>query len=529
MKRAIYTTSAISALLTITSCANMGIVNSNGMTDDLYYGVTPTLKTANVSADTSIPTLNEESYNKRVAIYNSQNDPTQTDNRDFSGIQEEYSDTKSYVMDALSETQNADSVDWSKIEVNDVDGFWIDGFYGSDIERSYAERMIRFYGPFSNLRYYSPIVSHARYSGNWNIYFTKGNVYLIPRWSNPFYDDFLFDSYFWGWSNHTLWSLNPYYEDWLWYGGHHHWNTWHPHWFDVHYCNFPHWNLHPHHGKSNFHYRHRGWNPYDGGTTSVREHNNKTNGRHGNSTVSTRQNNTVRASNPSSRTSSSGYRTSNTTNRVNVSDRRVSTSGNRNAVSRTTTTQSTVNDRSTGRTTRSYTRPSSDSYGAAQTRNRAATNNNNSSTQQRSAINEERVRALNSSSNASNNPESYNYSSGENYSRTTNRYTQSSSRNNSSSYNRSSSSSNSSYNTGSSQSSSSYTPSSSRKSSSYNSGHSSNSSKRSYSSSSSRSNHSSYTPSRSSSSSSSSYRSSSSSGSSRSSYSGSSRSSSGRR
>lgn len=191
MKRAIYTTATMSALIAFTGCADMGIVNPYALGDDLYHGYeqTPTATTEPIDEHIIYNSTGEErteAYNKRIAAYNEQHKQPEVDSRDFSSIQAQYSDqaTAANQSEILTTSQLLDSIDWSKVEVNEVDGLWLDGFWGSDWDRDYAERLIRFHGPMTSLSYYSPIVNAARYSGDWNIYVSNTGTYLFPRWGS---------------------------------------------------------------------------------------------------------------------------------------------------------------------------------------------------------------------------------------------------------------------------------------------------------------------------------------------------------
>ena len=84
----------------------------------------------------------------------------------FSQIKNEYA---SVLKD--ENIQNADTL----IYYNDETGYWVNG-YGSDFDRSYAERLIRFHGPAIRIPYYSPLYSEIVYfnSYDWNVYVDGG-------------------------------------------------------------------------------------------------------------------------------------------------------------------------------------------------------------------------------------------------------------------------------------------------------------------------------------------------------------------
>ena len=239
----ILTASALS--LALTGCTGMRLSNSNALADDLYYdgtAVTPTAPQADRTQVISSADVN--SYNNRVATYSSNR--TNTDGRDFSQIQQYYSNA--------STTNGAlpDTIANTAIAVNtEADGYWLEGFDGTEADQTYAERILRFHRPTVTLTYYSPIFTYARHSGDWNIYVDNyGSAYLVPTWSNPWYDNFY---YGWGYGFHGYlgwggWGFNyGWNRPWGWHshwGWHHHygwdyaWNGWgwySPYYYHNHY------------------------------------------------------------------------------------------------------------------------------------------------------------------------------------------------------------------------------------------------------------------------------------------------------
>lgn len=403
MKRAIYTTATMSALIAFTGCADMGIVNPYALGDDLYHGYeqTPTATTEPIDEHIIYNSTGEErteAYNKRIAAYNEQHKQPEVDSRDFSSIQAQYSDqaTAANQSEILTTSQLLDSIDWSKVEVKEVDGLWLDGFWGSDWDRDYAERLIRFHGPMTSLSYYSPIVNAARYSGDWNIYVSNTGTYLFPRWGS-FNNRLLRLGY-----SYSSWCHNdPFYCDYQCLDWGVRWDNWRylrfgHSCFDSYYGCFD-WGLHCGHGLYYYYdwrrynslfdpYHHRfGWN-----NMIYRPHHDKPGHREDNDRkhfYESRNNNL-----PSGATSERNNFTEN-----NIGKRVSDNPNNRNRINaqaRPATKESSAQQKYQTTTTRSYTRPTTASQSSISTNNNANVTRS-SANRRNSAATENNIRTSN--------------------------------------------------------------------------------------------------------------------------------------
>ncbi|MCF0190072.1 MAG: hypothetical protein HUJ96_02295 [Marinilabiliaceae bacterium] len=272
MKPNIFKTGLIPvAALSLSACANVGMVSSNALTDDLYYSTrskSVPVASASVSAGSLLNVQDIDSYDKRVSEYGRGGMNYVDSSRDFSDLQ-----VSNGVQGANKSTSlQTDETNAEEIVATEADGVWVDGFWGSDSDRSYAERMIRFHGPFTTVTYYSPVFTHARYSGDWNIYVdNRGYAYFIPRWSNPWYDDYYY-GYGWNWSWHHRHLGWGYYYGWD-YGwdyawGHYYgwgypydyWYGWSPYYHHHHHHHHHYWGMG--HGSHYAHHNGFGVNRY---------------------------------------------------------------------------------------------------------------------------------------------------------------------------------------------------------------------------------------------------------------------------
>lgn len=240
----------------LAACSTARMQSGLAFNDDIYYN--PKGQPLMVSdqyipviADQSVKSQDNKVYDQKVREYNRTsygNDP-----RDFSQIQSNYA-----AILADESVQNVDTV----VYYNDETGYWVNGFSGSSYDQDYAERLIRFHGPFRGIPYYSPLYTQVVYFSDpdWNVYVDGNYAYAFPSWSNPYYSNFYYGGYRPGWNWSMGWGLGygygygwPYYG---WYGG---WNYPYYGWgwgfgFDSYwglgyhgYWGHPWWHHHHHH------------------------------------------------------------------------------------------------------------------------------------------------------------------------------------------------------------------------------------------------------------------------------------------
>ncbi len=243
----------------LSACSGLRLSDTNALADDVYYdgsggGVAATAP----AVSTSVSASDVSSYERRAAQYAGSRTSTSYDSRDYSQIQQYYANAGS-----TNGAQDTSYVIPSTVKVTEVsseypdNGYWVDGFNGSESDQSYAERIIKFHRPLVSVNYYSPFFESARWSGDWNIYVDGyGSTYMVPTWSNPWYSDYYYGglAYDWRWGRGWRFGLGWNWGSWNWGIG---WSTgWG--YYDWAYGGWG-WPYHHHH-----HFGHP-WGPRHGG------------------------------------------------------------------------------------------------------------------------------------------------------------------------------------------------------------------------------------------------------------------------
>ena len=232
-------------LMLISACSSSRLAGPGVYYDDIYY--VPGVTRENINdAFSPVPAISkEEQKAENRAIAQQQREYEQTlkageqDTRDFTALQEEYASLLS--NDSIQELDTL-------VYYNDETGYWVDGFDGSTMDRDYAERMIRFHGPFIRIPYYSPFYSEVVYFNNydWNVYVDGNYAYAFPTWTNRWYNSFYYNSWGYpGWSWSMSWGY-PYYNYWnygygwydpFYYSYYHPFHD--PYWYSPYYYHYP--------------------------------------------------------------------------------------------------------------------------------------------------------------------------------------------------------------------------------------------------------------------------------------------------
>lgn len=98
-------------------------------------------------------------------------------------------------------------------ENNQEQGYYLNGFNGTESDLEYAERIRRFHNPK-----YEIFVGDPRYndiyfldSFNWNVYIDGSYAYVTPTWSNPYWFNYNFNPY-----SYSNWGFgfNNYFSPW---------------------------------------------------------------------------------------------------------------------------------------------------------------------------------------------------------------------------------------------------------------------------------------------------------------------------
>ncbi|VBB46743.1 conserved exported hypothetical protein [uncultured Paludibacter sp.] len=153
-----------------------------------------------------------------------------------------------YVVDNATDSLAVDSLE--------EEGYYLNGFKGSQSDLEYAERIRRFHHPR-----YAIFIGDPRYNDiyfldnyDWNVYIDGSYAYVTPTWTNPYWWNYNFSPYSswnWGLSWGSYWG-SPYWSSYYGWGG----------WYNPWYTNYWGYYGYPYYGG----YYGYGWGyPYYGG------------------------------------------------------------------------------------------------------------------------------------------------------------------------------------------------------------------------------------------------------------------------
>ncbi|MCU4175011.1 hypothetical protein [Carboxylicivirga sp. N1Y90] len=260
------------ALSLLAACSSTQWTDSSYYEDDIYYRPQSSPMTVSddyipVKEDKEVKKQDKKDFNELTRDYQ-KTEFAQEDNRNFSQIQNEYLTLLS--NDSIQETD-------SLVYYNEETGYWVNGFQGGQMDQDYAERMIRFHGPFNGIPYWSPLYNDMVYFNNWdwNVYVDGNYAYAFPSWTSPMYNNYRFN---YGYHNPWRWGYGGYYDPWYGYGyGHSHWYSC-GYWPGYHHGYYNGWNNGYYYGGGGGYYpggsgtiaQERNYRPRGGQATSVR-------------------------------------------------------------------------------------------------------------------------------------------------------------------------------------------------------------------------------------------------------------------
>ena len=161
------------------------------------------------------------------------------------------------------------------------DGYYLNGFNGSQSDYEYTVQIHRFYNPRYAVSISDPAYStiYMLDSNDWNVYIDGSYAWVTPTWTNPWYWNYSWSPYSyssWAWRSwgygygyygwYSPW-YDPWYDPWY-YPGYHHYG-WYDPWYYPGYHHHHHYpGYHPphHHGYDyGYNYNHHGRGPGDYG------------------------------------------------------------------------------------------------------------------------------------------------------------------------------------------------------------------------------------------------------------------------
>ncbi|MCH5327681.1 MAG: hypothetical protein J1E02_01560 [Coprobacter sp.] len=140
---------------------------------------------------------------------------------------DEYNRRSRIYVDSLVQSQDEEAVTYTiKADGNnDNQGYYLNGFTGTQSDFEYAERIRRFYNPRFTIHISDPAYTDIYFlnSNDWNIYIDNSYAWVTPTWTNPWYWNYTWAPY-----SYTSWS-------WRWNHG------FGLGWYDPFWGHGPHW------------------------------------------------------------------------------------------------------------------------------------------------------------------------------------------------------------------------------------------------------------------------------------------------
>ncbi len=173
------------------------------------------------------------------------------------------SSSQEMTLEQVAANQTEPNVEYNIVDENGDDGYYLNGFNGSQSDYEYALRIRRFHNPKFTISISDPFYSDIYFLDNndWNVYISDNYAWVTPTWTNPWYWDYMWSPYSytsWSWR----WNLGPWgfsfgYDPLYRWGGY-----WGGYW-DGYWSGYWGWNrpyFHHHHYYSPYYYHH--YSPY---------------------------------------------------------------------------------------------------------------------------------------------------------------------------------------------------------------------------------------------------------------------------
>ncbi len=135
----------------------------------------------------------------------------------------------------------ADSVDL----YNENDGYYLNGFKGSNSDFEYAERIRKFHNPKYTITIADPGYNDIYFLDDdyWNVYVDGMYATITPTWNNPYWYNYQFSPYSysnWAWRNNwgypSYFSWSHYNWSYPYFGNYYGWNDpWYSPWYGGYY------------------------------------------------------------------------------------------------------------------------------------------------------------------------------------------------------------------------------------------------------------------------------------------------------
>ena len=216
------------ALLIILSMLVTGFAGAGSyiVEDDIYYNPNDKNPVVEKKEKEAQKELQEKAAVKKTLMATSDNHFRDVDEYNRRG------ESSDMTLEDIAANQKEDHVEYNVVDENGDDGYYLNGFNGSDSDYEYALRIRRFHNPKFVVSVSDPFYSDIYFLDNndWNVYISDNYAWVTPTWTNPWYWNYTWAPYSytsWSWR----WSLGPWgfsfgYDPFYSWGGYWGWNSW---------------------------------------------------------------------------------------------------------------------------------------------------------------------------------------------------------------------------------------------------------------------------------------------------------------
>lgn len=216
------------ALLIILSMLVTGFAGADSyiVEDDIYYNPNDKNPVVEKKEKEAQKELQEKAAVKKTLMATSDNHFRDVDEYNRRG------ESSDMTLEDIAANQKEDYVEYNVVDENGDDGYYLNGFNGSDSDYEYALRIRRFHNPKFVVSVSDPFYSDIYFLDNndWNVYISDNYAWVTPTWTNPWYWNYTWAPYSytsWSWR----WSLGPWgfsfgYDPFYSWGGYWGWNSW---------------------------------------------------------------------------------------------------------------------------------------------------------------------------------------------------------------------------------------------------------------------------------------------------------------
>ena len=181
------------ALLIILSMLVTGFAGAGSyiVEDDIYYNPNDKNPVVEKKEKEAQKELQEKAAVKKTLMATSDNHFRDVDEYNRRG------ESSDMTLEDIAANQKEDYVEYNVVDENGDDGYYLNGFNGSDSDYEYALRIRRFHNPKFVVSVSDPFYSDIYFLDNndWNVYISDNYAWVTPTWTNPWYWNYTWAPY----------------------------------------------------------------------------------------------------------------------------------------------------------------------------------------------------------------------------------------------------------------------------------------------------------------------------------------------